>query len=287
MNVDHFFTIGSTHVSQGTPCEDYASSGELDCSLVFGVVADGCSGALADTDIGARTISRAFARALALRKERRGEWFRGDFFHQLRECFATPRITDRENDYLATVVGFAASKETASVFLMGDGAIATRRADGRYELIELDWWGNAPYYLDYTLRPGLRARFLEGLPEPPMGAVERRTTTFFMDENGWNPIESRSEWLDFEALEHGLVLDFNRAEDDLLALAVTTDGISHLGGVQASAAVAQLLAFKNHKGAFVKRRALKALAAFRKNGHVPRDDLALACVWLEDDHGNE
>ncbi|MBF0528398.1 MAG: protein phosphatase 2C domain-containing protein [Deltaproteobacteria bacterium] len=285
MNVDHFFTIGAMHVSQGTPCEDYAWSGHLHSDAVFGVVSDGCSGACANTDIGARTISFALTRTIQSRKVPGGEWFRGDFFHELRKNFASLRLTDTENDYLATVVGFVATPETASVFLMGDGAIATRDAEGICQLIELDWYGNAPYYLEYTLRSDHRARFLKGLPEPSLQAVQRRTTTFSMNETGLSLLGSATKWLGFEALETGLVLDFKPQDQGLRVLAVMTDGISHIGAVPAEAAVAQFLAFKNTRGGFVKRRMRKALTVFSQDGHMPRDDIAVACVWMGDENG--
>ena len=45
-------------------------------------------------------------------------------------------------------------------------------------------------------------------------------------------------------------------------------------------AAAELLAFKNHRGHFVKRRCLRALAALRRGGHLLGDDLAIAGVWF-------
>lgn len=282
MNTDHVFTIGSVHVSRGTPCEDYAWSEKLDRDLVLGVVSDGCSGAFANTDIGARTISFAFARAITSRRVPPWEWFRGDFFQRLQANFASPRITDAENDYLATVAGFIATPEKASVFLMGDGAIAARSADGVHRLIEFDWAGNAPYYLGYTLNSERRARFLDALSETPGRAVRRRTTTFSVSESGPHILEAVTESLDFEDLETGVILDFRPKEQGILALAVMTDGVSHIGSISAAAAVGELLAFKNTRGGFVKRRVRKALLVFSKNGHAARDDIALACVWMGD-----
>ncbi|MDR3553140.1 MAG: hypothetical protein P4L55_00160 [Syntrophobacteraceae bacterium] len=47
----------------------------------------------------------------------------------------------------------------------------------------------------------------------------------------------------------------------------------------------ELLAFKNARGGFVKRRMRKTLSGFSKSYRRLRDDLAMACVWLEE--GNE
>jgi hypothetical protein len=137
-NVDHYCTVGGMHVSQGTPCEDYALSGHLDRDAVFGAVSDGCSGARANTDVGARTIAFAFARTIQSRQVPAGEWFRGGFFDALRESFASSRITNSEDDHLATFVGFVAIPETASVFLMGDGEVSVWNTLGTGEKAVVD-----------------------------------------------------------------------------------------------------------------------------------------------------
>ena len=280
MNADHFLTTGSKHISQGRPCEDYAWSGPIDGERVVGVVSDGCSGALANTDIGARTITFAFVRYVQSVKNSGSDSFRGDFYKTLQKSFAAPRLTDAPDDYLATLVGFVATEQTASVFLMGDGAIATKDSEGIHQLIEIEWYGNAPYYLDYTLRTGFRERFLEKLPDSGFQAVERRTTEFSSGTDGVHILSCNAERLGFEALENGMVFDFKPKDQGLVALAVMTDGIAHVGSISAPSVVAELLSFKNTLGGFVKRRIRKALTEFTKGGHTARDDIAISCVWM-------
>ena len=59
LTADHYFTIGTTHARAGEPCEDYALSGTLKDGRVYGIVTDGCSGANARTDLGARVLALA------------------------------------------------------------------------------------------------------------------------------------------------------------------------------------------------------------------------------------
>ncbi len=280
MNVDHYFTIGSMHAVQGLPCEDYAGSGVWDDRLYYGMVADGCSGARARTDIGARVISLAFTKTLKTRQALTGGWFQGDFLDQLREAFKNSRLSDDPDDYFATMVGFAATAEQAEVFLMGDGAVAAHYKDDRLQLVEVNWYNNMPYYLNYSLAPEMDRHYWEHLAAAPAGILEQRTTIFRRMENSIEILTSNSEHLDFDTAAKGLTFQFQGR--DLKALAVMTDGITQINGVPAPEVASRLLAFKTRQGVFVKRRSLKALAEFHKNGQVARDDLALACVVWED-----
>jgi hypothetical protein len=56
---------------------------------------------------------------------------------------------------------------------------------------------------------------------------------------------------------------------------LATDGLRQIAGVSVDEAIAKLLAFKTVAGAFLKRRALRALKA-----RMPVDDLAMV-VWYE------
>ena len=59
LTADHYFTIGTSHARAGEPCQDYALSGTLKDARVYGIVTDGCSGANARTDLGARVLALA------------------------------------------------------------------------------------------------------------------------------------------------------------------------------------------------------------------------------------
>jgi hypothetical protein len=283
MNVDHFFTIGSAHIAQGTPCEDYALSGELPKGAVFGVVADGCSGANANTDVGARAIAWAFKRSLERRAAEQGEWFSDGFFELLRGVFHEHQYAGAREDYLATLVGFAATPAHASVYIHGDGAVALAYKDGSIGLIQLSWWDNMPFYLAYHLHPDLldqfTGRYQDGVIEP----FAQKVTAFRKTGDAVEGPNSKVDRFTVDGVFNGHVLHFQPREENIVALAVLTDGIEQIGEKPALDVVNEFMAFKNHQGEFVKRRLLKALKTFRKDDLIPRDDVGMAAVWFAEE----
>lgn len=283
MNVDHFITIGSSHNAQGKPCEDYALSGKLSSGAVFGVVSDGCSGANANTDVGSRALSWAFQQVLEHRTAQVGEWFADGFTNELKRVFGNLQYpTSARSDYLATVVGFAATPEQASIFVHGDGAVAFRFADGSMRLIEFNWWDNTPFYLNYQLHHDLLDQFVKpyesGLIEP----FGMRTTTFRPTADGVEVLDSVHERFSMDELFDGYVLSVRPTDDGIVAIAVLTDGVEQVGAKPVLEVAAEFLAYKNHEGEFVKRRMLRALKDFRKDGLNPRDDVGIAAVWFSE-----
>lgn len=275
MNADHYFTIGRPHQRQGTPCEDYARTAWLGPNRLMLAVADGCSGALADTDIGARALVCAFEQALSAQDKAVSGFARG-FVSELERHFTANHITTRAKDYLATLVGMVATPTLATAFVFGDGALGVRYADGRHALLEVEWAHNTPCYLEYRRDPQQWAEFNAQAGDTP---VTLRTTEF--DYAGGEPhirsVETRM--LSMAEAADGIVLEFHPARDGIQALAVLTDGVT-LAGPDTLSALHAFMAFKNFVGSFVKRRMTRAMADFEKAGHLPHDDLAIACVWF-------
>jgi hypothetical protein len=280
MNLDHFFTIGSAHHVQGTPCEDYALSGMLPSGVAFGVVADGCSGAQANTDVGARAIAWAFKKALTEREAEPSHWFDVGFTERLKAAFVGHQFAGAREDYLATVVGFAATPDYASVYVHGDGAVALRYADGRMELIEFNWWDNMPFYLNYQAHTEWLDRFLVPYQDGVIEPFGVRRTLFKVGEQGLEVLQSLHERFSVDQMMNGHVLQFRPAAEGIVAMAVLTDGIEQVGEKPAIEVARDWLGYKNFQGEFVKRRMLKSLKEFRKDGLIPRDDVGIATVWF-------
>ncbi|MDO8415236.1 MAG: protein phosphatase 2C domain-containing protein [Agitococcus sp.] len=281
MNVDHYFTIGSSHQSQGTPCEDFALTGILQEGFAYGVVADGCSGANANTDIGARALACAFRRTVAQRIGGAGAWFSGTFHDQLLANFRNMRYDNEEvGDYLATVVGFVATPEAASVYIHGDGAIAIRYADGRLKLIELTWWDNTPYYLGYSLEQQEQDKFIRLYQNGFLEPFKQTITVWQKTSDGLDVLEASNERFILDQVIDGHILHFHPREEGIVAMAVLTDGVGQLGQTPAIEVATELLSFKNYEGSFVKRRMMRALRLFHKAGIIPRDDIGMAAVWF-------
>lgn len=288
MNVDHYFTIGTDHQAQGRPCEDYALSGELPGGAVFGVVADGCSGANANTDIGARALAWAFRNLATDHATRHSGLPFNDHFHgELLVEFMKARYSQEVKDYLATLVGFIATPETAAVYVQGDGVMALCYADGSMRLVEFSWANNMPYYLGYRIQPHLAQEYesqmaIEGGPQP-----FTQTTTYLPGPAAPLPEQLSdiltSEFFKLDQVKNGHVLRFNPREEGIVAMAVMTDGVAQIGAVpslQLLQVARAFTAFKNNQGAFVKRRLLKALKDFKREDALPRDDVGMACVWF-------
>lgn len=281
MNVDHFFTIGSAHLNQGNPCEDYALSGTLSAECLFGVVADGCSGANANTDVGARALSWAFRRTLENDLSVGNELIGTGFHDSLLQTFAGHQYGERD-DYLATVVGFVATPSMARVYVHGDGAVAFKYANGQLKLITFNWQNNMPFYLKYHQHPSLLDEFVGHYPDQNQKpySVTTQWGTCALNE----PVSPAiTQGMTMEQVMKGHVFECHPTDEKIVAMAVITDGIEQVGSLSNFEVAREILAFKNTRGDFVKRRMLKALKT-RFNGiSAPRDDLGVSAIWF----GNE
>jgi hypothetical protein len=280
MHADHYFAIGTDHITAGTPCEDYALTGMTHSGAVFGVVADGCSGANANTDVGARAIAWAFKAALNEQVGEPGEWFGPGFTELLLDTFRQHQYQGNRLDYQSTVVAVVGTPEAASVYVHGDGAVALRYADGSVRLIQFSWWDNAPFYLNYKLYNDFLDQFLDRFADGVIEPLTMTSTTFRQGEGDLIVEAPVVERFAMSEAYDGHVLHFRPAEEGIVAIAVLTDGIEKVGAAPLAPVdvVNELMAFKNFEGSFVKRRAMRALKDFTEAGRRPRDDLAIATV---------
>lgn len=233
MGIDSYFAIGSAHAAAGDPCQDYAFHG-----TGYGVIADGCSSSAGRPDLGARLAASALARALA-------EPVSDPAMPQkmLLDALATAMacgLATRE-DLLTTVGGFRVDDDGIQVWLWGDGVGFVEYANGATELKVIEWTNNTPMYPIYLLDPEPPQLVATINGEPTEGGVP-----FYWDlrDTGKGPIRN---------------------------LLLATDGMLQISGVPVSAALAKLTAFKTTNGAFLKRRALRALKEM-----TPVDDLGMA-----------
>ncbi len=266
LHVDHYFCIGSTHQRAGEPCQDYALSGRLADGRVYGIVCDGCSGANARTDLGARVLALAIEQLLHSTATL-ADCFTPAFVQHIQERLLTMPLGGTAKDYLASAVAFCADAHTAKVFMAGDGALAVRRTDGTVEVTEASWPDNAPYYLGYCLQPAVLAQFAlhEAIDGPTVQL--RCQTGDTLDSTQAIPTQDfRLGWSTELAL------------DTVDALMVCSDGIGQVSGLESLNAATTCLAFKNHAGGFVKRRAIKALQHWHSAGHIAQDDFSMAAL---------
>lgn len=278
MNFDHYFSIGKPHAAQGLPCQDYAGSGALPGGAAFAVVADGCSGAQARTEIGAQAMVTAFERLLPAVGNRLPA--SDELADALMTEIGRNRISGNDLDYLATLVGVVVGSDFGYAVVFGDGVIAERFADGRIRTTEVYWADNMPFYPAYRWSNAARSGFIHRLGKHAATAVtvrivESRGVGATLDRLSISEVA-----LPFAAVEHGLQLDLTSDLADLQSVAVFSDGVGRIGGLDSAAACAELLAFKTLRGQFVKRRCLRALASWGQHGKSPGDDVSMAAISL-------
>ena len=266
LSADHYFTIGSSHARAGEPCQDYALSGSLKDGRVYGIVTDGCSGANARTDLGARVLALAMEAELQ-RTTSLDDCFTPESIQRIRTHLQAMPLGGTPQDYLASIVAFCATATTAKIFMAGDGAYATRHTNGTVQITEASWPDNAPYYLGYCLQPAVAAQFNASVSKGAL-CVQLSTHTTGADTTTCD--------IPAQDFLQGWTAEINL--NDVTALAICSDGISQISTLESLTAATACLAFKNYEGSFVKRRAMKALAQWEKNGHLPQDDFSIAAL---------
>ena len=232
MATDSYFAIGSDHQSAGIPCQDYALHGEG-----FGIVADGCSSSPGRPDIGARLAALALARAFAA-ETAGARWPERALLAGLRKVLASGWV-GRE-DLLTTVGGFLVDADGLQAWLWGDGVMFAEFADGGTAIRVVTAEGNAPLYPAYLLQANG--------PRPPVAV------------NG-QPLGAATcfHW------------DLRAESRPVRTFILATDGLTQLQGLTTEAAAAEMAAFRTTAGAFLKRRAMRALRSA-----TPVDDIGLA-----------
>ncbi|MEO6749088.1 MAG: protein phosphatase 2C domain-containing protein [Casimicrobiaceae bacterium] len=282
LTVDTFSTIGRLHQTGGAISEDYAYAAIAGEQWAIGAVGDGCSGAIANTDLGARVMCHAFLRTVQ-EEATPGEIGAGEAFAgKLHENVINAAFTTDAQDYIATLVGFSATEERASLYVFGDGATAIKYRDGRIRLTTYTWVDGMPYYFIYRIEPQAIGRFHARFGDGAQFAVRAVTTDFVTDNGAIRVLWSETTELRFADMQHGRVVHCSPIRDRIEAIAVLTDGIDKFGDQANTEVVAKLLAFAGSAPQALRRNAVAVLAEELSRGAFPRDDLSVACVAFAD-----
>lgn len=296
LSADHHFSIGQEHVISGKPCQDHALS-VADGSMACAVISDGCSTG-GETDMGARVLTFASVAAIKAYHSRHKETpFLTSSGEQgvVTEVDAQQRIvlgTVREalglarNDMLATCGYAFVTGEGGVMHLAGDGVVATRLRDGTIEMSKFDW-GKIPFYPQYLEEFGGIGYVREhGGPK----AVALTEETWVYAPKSGTPFSHVGNIA--RTVEDGMrgitkLLTKEVITDQLDTVAVFTDGVLRVDGVDWKNVVAMLMEFKTTEGVFVKRRLKRALKDFRTWGKGPMDDIAYAAIRIEPEYATE
>lgn len=267
MNYDHFYTIGDSHVKQGGACEDFAMSGQYGDDFFYAAVSDGCGGALANTDIGARATVCAFKATAQLFKD--AEVTPAKFTREFDAQFQQRWISDNKHDNIATLVGVFHSVAQCKAVVYGDGAILARKKDGSATFWRMGWEGVA--YYPFCRIDSERAFLSQQEYEYPFTVLKLE----FAPEG--QLLLASSQSYQVADVRDGFWLDFDK--EDFLSVSVFSDGVQKVWGYPEEAVALALSKHQSFRGGFVKQLATTFLSAYRQTPDAYLgDDLAVATL---------
>ena len=268
---DHYFHIGHEHVISGTPCQDHALSFSED-KRAGAIVSDGCSSGK-ETDMGARIIT--FSTLQAMKSVHEGEYKFAETIKktsQQKRSEASELLGLTREDLLATRLSLYVNEEEIFVHLEGDGVIVVKYGDGSSSLYRYDWAENTPCYPAYD-----EDAFVSFIENQASYEQQGLTETLCEINDGTRVISENL--IPLEEGIHGVTKQFVHKEGRPISLvAIISDGVTRIDGLDWVLAVEAILSFKNIHGQFVKRRLLRLQKEWAKKGIVPQDDIALGVV---------
>jgi len=280
---DDYFHIGTTHLGAGMPCQDYALSRSLeDGSMSYAIVSDGCSKG-GRTDVGARIVSHTAEVAI------RDHWKRYsdttadgatkeiDLHQQVLLTGAKVNLGLERRDLLATCAYAFLSLQGGFVHLRGDGVMAFVYRDNTIAIWRYDWTKNMPSYPAY-----FEDNFSAFINDQTDGIEgELIGEEWIRDKERFIPIKTTR--MPARVGVHGVTASVEeRALPNLAYVALFTDGVTQIDGIDWKDAVLSLLSFKNVAGSFAKRRMISFIKSAQKQGKGPLDDIAYAVIRVEE-----
>jgi hypothetical protein len=276
MHADAHFVIGQAHVTGGKPCQDYAAAGDLSRGGAYAVISDGCSSG-GRTDVGARivTLATEYELKLALPPAATINEITAAVSTRQRQTFqlSNPLFGLTNSDLLATCGYILVDRKRRFVHLQGDGIIAYRLPDGRLYCGQIEWVDNMPAYPAYQHDNFEQFNAYHG---SDLSASKATLVWWAEGREGWEAIAAND--LTLAEAERGTTIHL---PDGVTQVALFTDGVTQIQGLDWQQAVWELMTFKTTAGAFVKRRLGRFVRDAAKNGWSTLDDLAYAVIDLQ------
>ena len=268
---DHCFVQGSLHARAGKPAQDYAISGVRE-EGAFAIVSDGCSGGR-ETDVGARIIS------LSMRSAIEDNLKYGTAIGQ--RCLDSIRRVKNvldlwDNDLLATCVYAVITPTDAHLRCLGDGAYAFLYQHGNLIAGRFEWDNSMPAYPIYLTRLEQQYQFIANHTK------ELSCTEYRLFDWGGETHDATPKFYTADAAFRGVTVEIPD-RGCLAAIAVFSDGVALVDGMDWQEVVRQLMAFKSFTGEFAKRRMLRFVESAQKVGKGPQDDLAYAVIRVDNE----
>lgn len=281
---DHYFHIGHAHYMSGKPCQDYALSGTVkDNSLACAVVSDGCSSGR-HTDVGSRVLVMSTLQAInehsRISPDSVGNAMAIITAKQEQLIGTTRLILGLEKeDMLATCAYVYVNQNGGVVHLQGDGVVAIKWRGEHLRMYRYDWMNNMPFYPSY--RDGGINNFIAAQG----GDLEAKRLSLQYAQLSLNGESSESENTTWFTLKEGLQGTnhiFSKSTLEAVEfIAVFSDGVTQIDGVDWKNAVQEFLAFKNVMGDFATRRMRRGIKDMQSRGKGPIDDISYAVIRIE------
>lgn len=284
--VDDYFHIGQMHLGSGKPCQDYSFSGVTDDEGAFALVSDGCSTGR-HTDVGARVIALATVNTIQ-------HWAKEKTFpiekldkmvteqHKAAITKSIEAFGLELQDMLATCAYACITPKGGLINVNGDGVVACIYTDGVVALTSYQWSNNAPMYPAYAGDDYKSfINFHGGHLDAPVLKIE----SYSYDQDQSHPVRfiSTSRVITLGEAINGSAIKISESETkNLKFIAVFTDGVMQVEGIEWQDVVLGLLAFKNLEGEFAKRRMIRFIKdSKRDNYRGPLDDIAYAVIRID------
>ncbi|MEK7628297.1 MAG: protein phosphatase 2C domain-containing protein [Patescibacteria group bacterium] len=281
LSADHCFAIGRPHAMSGTPCEDYALSG-ADETSAYAVVSDGCSSA-PHSDIASRIVAHALHHELVAGAFRESCTMLSGLQKRMRESETALGVA--QNKLRATALGVFAHLDRAVINVFGDGVFAIKYRDGTLMMCRHDWEKNAPFYPAYFGGSLAEFRAFHADVQTP---VRVQWATSKADSSGEYTERCITRTLSEGVL--GFTFSFPQwriiEKSGIEFIALMSDGVTQIDGMDWKEAVGTLLSFKTTAGSFVKRRMMHVVRESQKTGRGPLDDIACAVIHFEQEVEN-
>lgn len=277
---DHYFHSGVLHTGDGKPCQDYAISGNFG-KAAFGIVSDGCSSGR-NTDVGSRIIS--FATASAIREHWKTTPETAVQEIDLRRRVMTSGIRQllglEEKDMLATCLYIYLTPQGGFAHIAGDGIIAFLNKKGDVHMSCFEWNKNIPFYPAYA--EDHYASFVDAHGGKPNAlALTREDWKFLSEEKEYKAVNKIL--YSIEDGMKGIIFPVSAKDiDDIAYIAVFTDGVRQVDGIEWKSVVMELMSFKSLAGEFAKRRMIRFIQNSREIGKGPIDDIGYSVIRISD-----
>ncbi len=288
--VDHHFVIGHTHLGNGMPCQDYATSGLKDDKYAYAIVSDGCSTG-GQTDVGSRILAHSFAKLFRRYFATHTESFANMPSHiDTGGSYLASSTMDSLglsiNDMLATVVYAVITPDFTLTSIIGDGVVVFGYDDGSLEMQCVDWDQNAPYYIAYSMADDTQQhqnnlRNFQDFHKDNLSPITFQH--YNMSNMSDTEVEPNIQKFTQDSHNYLRTLFIGNREDGrkINFIAVFSDGVTQVDGMNWKEVVIALLKIKG-KGSFAKRRMIAFhKESMRNNKRGPLDDIAYAIIRID------